>query len=731
MEDISENTCPACRGNFTVQYYQRRAADEAPDRVEFCPNCPLDARKLTLDVVEVGHVPPVTNARTRPTKRSSSVMIDTLYKTGTRVCVLVEGNAANKCMQQAINNELPSYTTTSMTIPVVRNTGKGLTDYYTKSIVKGEAHIVSDSQTIAPFIYLQRLDVYRPRRVEKPNYSEYLAGSEVDLGPIGDSEYAFLRILDKGKRAKLYILLPENSEEIDDPNDKILDVLETVLSTYGTEQSIKSFMSASMVSSLYTQSAKAYDWPSAPSSGYSYTWKPDGERFWYVRYGTVWLFSRRLLSGHISGWTVESKVRSTTKPGPVLDVEVMVGHDPILIDVLALDTGVCTPPTRSLRYVLDLYYGMEENLDVPIHVREYYKSEQEVYENRNTLTYPVDGIVGIQDGSMTIIKLKTTKSIELQLGNTGDLLSAEGKLIASSKLHTLYDPGSVLELRITNDRNSDVPLVDEVILRTDKVKANSYDVCKSILHTMSDMPETLDRRRALVWCNTVRHKLHNIASSNSDRGRVVLDIGAGDGQEVSDYSDDPGVSYLLLEPELRKCKLLLRRLQGKGKCRLFDGIHHFPHVIASLTTGNLRYGIVQATLSEMLTQEHSFKMLRACTRCCIASFSISHVTDELSELSYRGIDVVGCGYLYDNTDNQGYLINQSGVVMKRETETESSVKWGSDKMYMERSIFKHNFEGPFIVKNASEIVPVFKSENTGLLSSVSSSLYIISTRKHI
>lgn len=730
MEDASPNVCPACLGHFTVQYYQRRAADEAPDKVEFCPNCPLDARQLKLEVIEPEYISPPTNVRPRSAKRNSSIAPDILAKTGTRTCLVVEGSAANRCIQMAVKDNLPRYTTTSITIPVIRNTGKGLTDFYTQSIVGGEAHIVSTSSCIAPYVYLQSLDVYRLRRLEKPAYPEYLTGSEIDLTPIGESEYTFLRVSDKGNKAKLYIMLPETNEDVNENTDKVLDILGEVLSTYGTETSIKSFMSASMVSSLYTQSAKAYDWPSAPSQGYSYTWKPDGERFWYVRYGSIWLFSRRLLSGSISGWTIEDKVRMATRAGPVLDVEVMIGHDPILIDVLALDNGVCTPPTRSLRYMLDSFYGMED-IGIPIYVREYFSNESDVYKTKDTLTYPVDGVVGIQDGSMTIIKLKTTKSIELQLDSTGDLLSAEGRVVASSELQKLYDPDSIIELRITKERNLKRPKVDEVILRTDKTKANSYEVCKSILHTMSDMPETLDRRRALVWCNTVRNKLHRIASAPSDRGRVVLDIGAGDGQEVSDYSDDLGVSYLLLEPDARKCKSLLRRLQSKGRCKLFDGAQHFSHVIASLTTGNLRYGIVQATLSDILMQEHAIKILRGCTRCCIASFSISHVSDDLRKLAILDIDIVGCGYLYDNVDSQGYLINRSGVSMRRETETQSSVRWGSDKVYMERAVLKRDFEDVFYVKVATELVPVFRSENTGLLSSVSTNLYVISTKKHI
>jgi hypothetical protein len=60
---------------------------------------------------------------------------------------------------------------------------------------------------------------------------------------------------------------------------KCLDILQQILSIYGTEETIKSFVSSQMINTLFIQSGKAYDWPSAPDTGYVYTWKPDGERF--------------------------------------------------------------------------------------------------------------------------------------------------------------------------------------------------------------------------------------------------------------------------------------------------------------------------------------------------------------------------------------------------------------------------------------------------------------------
>ena len=52
-------------------------------------------------------------------------------------------------------------------------------------------------------------------------------------------------------------------------------------------------------------------------------------------------------------------VEDSNQGSPIPDVEVMIGHDPLLIDVLALETGVCTHPTRSLKFVLESYSRMK------------------------------------------------------------------------------------------------------------------------------------------------------------------------------------------------------------------------------------------------------------------------------------------------------------------------------------------------------------------------------------
>ena len=75
-------------------------------------------------------------------------------------------------------------------------------------------------------------------------------------------------------------------------NEKnVLRCVEYIYTAYGTESTIGTFVSKSTISSLYTRGVKAYDWSHPPEEEYYFTWKPDGERFWYIRYGSFWFFS--------------------------------------------------------------------------------------------------------------------------------------------------------------------------------------------------------------------------------------------------------------------------------------------------------------------------------------------------------------------------------------------------------------------------------------------------------
>lgn len=752
-------TCPACGTKYEVVYYQRRAADEPPDEVTYCPNCPLDASKLSLGraLIENKNKIDVKKKRQdislysnngvikRPIglhQRNSSIDSFTktklnivrtsfLEQTGTRVRMEIQGSAANRCYKRLKSKNYKFSPIISTTIPYETDKTKILVDINKTGKLANEGHTILDSTRIAPLIILSRVGVFYQRK-QSPNYNtELVMGYECTVHDIVQCDFAVLRVQKDGKNPSIYIYLKSYEDKIE-LQSSYLSLLSEVLSQYGTERVIKSFVTSETISSLYVRSANAYDSAHPPDKGYLYAWKPDGERYWYIKYGSVWLYCRRLLSGVIIGWNVCNKISAADKVGPVLDVELLIGHPPILIDVLLTEDGKQTPATRSLEDVLEEFKYMK-GVDTPIFVRDYYKSIDDLYKTKNKLTYPVDGAVGIQDGSMNIIKIKDIKSIELKLTDTGDLLSAEGTIVAKSELNKIYPPDSIIELRFTNQGSSKKPVVTETLLRTDKIKANQYTVCQDIMNTIPEMPDTLSRRSALQWCNSIRRQLYQIASRSTGKGRVIMDIGSGDGQAISDYSDDPTITYVLIEVDKAKCIKLERRLKQpeKGNHRLFIGAENAVKAIGLASNGMVKYAILCANIKDVLKQEHIFKTIKTSVRYCVASFSISHIVPELSDLALNGVDIIGCGYMYDLADKNGILINEFGVMMRKGKNERAVVRWGSDRLYDERAITLNDFKDIFHTRLATNLIPIFDSDNESLLNTISLRVHVISTKKHI
>lgn len=735
MDTNYKVNCPACNTPYQVIYYQRRAADEPPDKVTFCSNCPVDTSKLSI--IEPTISTSVANTKrpisaVRHTRSYSSNSNSILTPLESRMCIYVEGAAAQRCYKQQLEAQSTYEPIIVATIPIQISKAKKLTTLYFNSILQDKALITLSSSKIAPFVQLSKVHIFQHKQQSKSFRDKHILGYEYQLPLFQHVEKSVLRLRQKNKQPYMLLLLDKIKSDNDNDEDIYLSVLQQILYTYGTETSIKSFIDARTISLLYVQSARAFDWASAPNEGYKYTWKPDGERFWYIKYGSVWIFSRRLLSGRITGWNIANSIINADKAGPILDVEVMIAFPPILIDVLALESGMPTSALRTLPDVLDIFKQMK-SIDIPIHIRDYFNTEAELLSTKHLLEYPIDGSVGIEDGGMTIIKLKSVKSIELKLEQDGSLTSAEGTQVATSDLQSIYPINSIIEIRFTKKSDNDTVYISESILRTDKTKANEYSVCQDILRIISVMPYTLARRKALLWCNSVRQKIHQIGANFEGKGRVILDIGSGDGQAISDYSNNPEVTYILIEPVKSKAMKLSTRLSDptKGKHMYLESAQQIGKAISSVAKGLVKYAIINSTIEEVLQQENSIRMLKACVRCCIASFSISHTLDSLLTLAYEGFHIIGCGYLYNNIENGEFLINESGVKMKKQNNIKASVKWGNDTMYTERPINSADFKDVFYEKLASTTIPLIKDNETSLLNIISSKVYIVSTKRNI
>lgn len=217
---------------------------------------------------------------------------------------------------------------------------------------------------------------------------------------------------------------------------------------------------------------------------------------------------------------------------------------------------------RTIDYVLDKYNYINniDLIDTPIYVRDYYRSKKELLSTKSKLQYLVDSVVGIKDRLINIIKLKDKKSIELQLKENRDLVTSNSYLIATLNLQDTKEIGSIVEIRFIKQLGIDTPSIRETFVRTDKTKANNLSVYINIINTIAGTPNSLTRHNVVEQYNLIRLKLNKTILRITSKGRVILDIGVGNSQLVSNYSANPNVIYLLLKLNARKYRSMFRRL---------------------------------------------------------------------------------------------------------------------------------------------------------------------------
>lgn len=745
MEDKNDLICPACGSDFIITYYQRRAADEPPDKVKYCKSCPLDPQRLTLEEPPASIVRTYqdkaiprrrlstsrSNSRTRHSAKRSLHGIfvprpSVIYR---QTRLRFEGAAATSCLKEFQKNPYKATTEIGSVVSVtIRGVTKTATAY-SSGVYSGRTLYTTNSAFVAPFVTRQVLEAIETIQTYNQETEECLLGLIYNLEPAIYDTSGYLHTNIDGSNPEILVDFDASDEMFE---KCCINIVEAVFQQYGTEVSLKTMVDSRFISAMFTQSARAFDSPVAPTTGYSYMWKPDGERYWCAKLGCVWFFCKRLLSAKVVGWRMDTYLTTTTRAAPVLDLEVLIGHEPILIDVLADQEGNLTPPMRNLPAILEIFSSLTHP-PFGVRLRKQYPTLALLQSNEKVVEYPIDGAVGVEDSSTTIIKIKDVKSIELELTDTGALVASEGTIVATSNLHSIYIPGSIIEVRFRFQQDKSAMQVLSTLLRTDKKKANDALVCREIFSLAGSLPDAIARRKALLWCNSIRRELQRMASNVRGFGRVVLDVGSGDGQAVSDYSTDPDVTYLLVEPDSSKCIKLRKRLSERMGVRLqhTSDAAEVWRQISSLSRGTLKYLIFQGVLQSLLENPRSTTILKSCVRCCVASYSLSYVADSLTALAVEGLDILSCGYMYDKPVDGNCIVKASGVRMENKLNGTASVKWGSDREYLEPVLLTKKFEKLMSSVPAVAISPISTDKDEVLLRQIVASLFIVTTRRSL
>lgn len=154
---------------------------------------------------------------------------------------------------------------------------------------------------------------------------------------------------------------------------------------------------------MSNMNSPAYDAFSVQEYQHTLSTKLDGERMCMVKCGFMWFYCRCLTNYSIVCWIVDSIVTPVSKSvlGPVVDVDVILGFDPTLIDVLCDGDMNLSPHTRKVEWIKD---RMEELTRVylflsNIHCRPLFSILWDAREYSLTVVYPIDGLMAMSLGN--------------------------------------------------------------------------------------------------------------------------------------------------------------------------------------------------------------------------------------------------------------------------------------------------------------------------------------------
>jgi hypothetical protein len=691
--------CPACNSELKNIEYQARSADEAQSSMLRCPNCPLNIDDFKKDRINI-HV----HLSKRQRKILSTPVIESSSANTTKL-LCCRTKLSN--MSIDTSNPNPMFATN-----YIDSNGSMFRHYHDGRWENFAINVKSKTQ-MAPNVKLFETSMFR---LNKDPERQYLMGHYLT---VDGKEYTI-----NGDDISLIIEITQDSD--------IASVIQTMYMSGFAPLRLSDYINQTTLGSLSNLSARAYDKYSVSDYDHEFSTKPDGERLWMTKLGIVWVFSRRLTGHCIVGWKVDSSMIhcNSVYIGPILDIEFIIGFDPILIDILMDLEGKVVSHQRNVSTINALFYDSRDSLPTlhMIHVRNWYSTLKEALEYKDMAKYPTDGIVAIPKHGVDMFKIKDQRSIELQLTDDSKLQTSDGVSLFSIDSNNIYDTGSIIEVRFTvNSVDADIQIVN-TFHRPDKQRANDMNAVLGVIESSfkpTDDTNNILRTEIWRWSNALRSTLYDLVRRQIGNKSVVLDIGTGDGQSSDAFASMTECSFILVEPDPFKCKRLITKL---GIYRYHRDPRSVINIMPQLRKGLIKYHVLNCKVSEIVNDQPTMDNLKYVVDYCIACFSAHFVIDSLTVMSDMGIKILGCCYFYDGIQPGSSIINEYGLRMLRVSETIAEVKWGTDKAYSEPSVESTNISGSLTRIPATSLIGYPSNEYDGLIRRVCSQVWILRSK---
>lgn len=683
--------CIACNSVLQVHEYQSRAADEAHTQVISCDNCPVDASKV-MPLRPLRLPERYMYSKIPPRKRPSAY--HNHASTGSRYVLSIE-------IPHSMGVPAPSdnHVASPRHIPSVF--GGGTVDSEASDIISGPLSGLSVSnperQHIGMGIYISCFRVYfvsTPGSECKEIRGKYTAYDHIQ----GYESWVYC-----GNGTNRSLIMVDMKSDVGDA--RLKRVVNDLYSRGALPQHPRQYVGEDIVARLSNLSPRAWDVAVAPQSMHMFTAKMDGERCWMVLHGKVWYQCRPRCAGDVSKWWWCDVTTDNSIGVVVVDCEYVASHGYYVIDFLTSATGVAAPVLRDLSWAYGEFAALQRRCGkLPFELRSYFDLASSAAAYAMSVLCPTDGLVAIRNTSTETLKVKDVKSIELKHAGGGNMISGEDEFIMTVPEATVFSVGSIIEFRITVDSNTHDMKVHDMFRRVDKLAANSKDAISNIVSSAMLLPssDNSDRRTALLWCNSLRSEVHRRIRVMKSNRTIILDIGSGDGQSLDSIVFDEKLSYIFVEPDLKKCESLRRRIRSRPIVR---DVSDLTSLIRGLKVRSLPHVVVNCKLSDITNNQELTQRLLGEIKCISATFSCHFVVDELHDIhATHGVPIFGCMYTYDSA-NGSTLVSSAGVTMTRQDRV-AIVKWGRDNAYEEPVTYAADYAGLGKVLSGLELVPM-------------------------
>jgi hypothetical protein len=403
--------------------------------------------------------------------------------------------------------------------------------------------------------------------------------------------------------------------------------------------------------------------------------------------GSLWTISRFYGHRAVLGYVVSSVPEEFHHRSWVLDIETTPDGAIVLIDILAGRVGEWITTGRT---VASMLVAVQRLRTLPsIRVRQYYDTYKECADSIPDLPYECDGVMAICRDSMTCLKLKSARSVELITStsveqNRMELSTSDDVCLYTCEKGMLPDK-HVVEVRVTVGHEDDAVEVTGVTLRPDKVRANPLKDVARILSV-----DNIALQAGRMWekgitdkCFAVREFVYGLIIASSSNRRILMDVGCGRGQSYNMMLEKSQFGiYILVELD-KECIALLMRLAKGVLCETEEVVRDVREI------GNLDAALIIISMRlEDLQIEHMKSLVLRRVGLITCSFSINYVIEVLSEaLQTSQVPIIGCCYLYDAVDETGTLVNKGSISMRlcEDDNSKALVKWGNSE-YIEPAL---------------------------------------------